>query len=301
MANEIINLPNSFIRWCDSRRPGSCEDYNGVVLPYKTYTDYGFMLEIDDTTTVYLDTLVFLFITGTYAEGAIVDAGDVVGFRTLQYAVISGTNYAAWSVDSICNPSDVGTPPTMSSPAEGECVSLVLAIESTREIVCQSLQKFVYKSDTCWTNLVRYRCADNSYGFFYEEADAVVANHLYFNSIRLPITLHSPTPATEKMGFRKSDGSYVTLAATKEKIWSVDTDWFDDHLHQCLDAAIDHDKLYIKDTVASDCDYDDYEFFHPEGDAYDIDWQEQPGQHLGIAKASFKLKTNPYYSQTSNC
>jgi hypothetical protein len=299
MANKIINLPNSFIRWCDARRPESCEDYNGVVLPYYTYSDYCFMLEIDDTTTTYLDTLSFYFIKGQYSEGDVVDATDVVGFRTLQYAVISGSNYAVWTIDPVCNPG-IYPAPTLYSLADGECVSLVLLVASTRTIVCKSLQSFVFKDDLCWTKVLRYHCADNSYGFYYEEANETVANNLYFNSIRLPITLHSPAPATEKTGFRKSDGNYVTLGATKEKVWSVDTDWMTDHMHQCLDAAIDHDIIYIVDEVVS-CEYGDYEFFHPEGDTYEIDWQEKPGQHLGIAKASFKLKTNPYFSQTSNC
>jgi hypothetical protein len=238
-----------------------------------------------------------------------VAAGDILWGTGRAYALISGDDYILFmpgEVQASCTSSKLGPGGGLVNTADpGECVRLVICVDSTKVIVAIADPVFYYEPDTCWTKRISYRCPDNSFGFFYEEADAKLilsnASYRYYNRIRLPITLQNPTPQTARTGFRKSDGSFLTLASTKDKQWDVDTDYFDDHTHTCLDAAIDHDLVYITDDQVVGCDYSDYEFHHPEGDNYTIDWQDQPGNHLGVAKASFKLKTTPYYSENNNC
>lgn len=299
MANDIENLPNSFIQFCEARLPETCNDYSDVKLPIYNAGDLQFMFRMNETDTAYLDSLAFCLIKGSYDEGDTVAETDIINGLNLDYAVIEGSDYVVFSVDETCSPSPLNEG-TEHEPEEDECVTLVLVINESKLIICKCLQKFYFTSDLCWTQVIRYNCTDNSYGFFYEEANTELDSQ-FFNQIRLPITLHSPKPITQKTGFVLSDGEYLTLAAKKEKLWSVQTDHFTDHLHQCLDAAIDHDRLFIFEDLISECAYDDNEFFHPEDDKYEVEWQEKPGQHLGVAQGTFKLKPSPYYSQNSNC
>ncbi len=310
MANDIVNLPNSFIQFRTTGRTSTCNDYDGVRLPIYRRNDIGFMLRVNSTSTAYLDSLSYMLIIGDYAVGDTVSNSDIIVELYKFRALISGTDYVALchsgaSNDCVDNCLGEGCGLAVATADPGQCIHLVMLVTTTKEIVAIADPIFYYEPDLCWTKVVKYRCADNAYGFFYEEADtatnAAYSGDDYYNVIRLPITLQNPIPATQKTGFRKSDGEFLTLSAVKEKVWSVETDYLDDHLHTCLDAAIDHDELYVYDDQIAGCDYSDYEFFHPEDDQYNIDWQDKPGQHLGVAKASFKLKSNPYYSTNNNC
>ena len=299
MANEISNLPNSFLQFSTSARPSTCLEYSGVKLPIMRANDILFQLRINATSTGYLDTLNIYLVKDSYAVGETITATDIIATLTDNYAVISGSDYVYYVHDAACSSAKLedATYP----PEDGACVFLVIAIASSKAVVATCDQIFFYNPDTCWTKIVRYRCNDNSFGFFYEEADADLSPAKFYNSVRLNITLQNPVPLTERTGFRKSDGAFLTLASTKEKQYDIDTDYFDDHTHTCLDAAIDHDVLYLSSDQVAGCDYSDYEFHHPEGDVYTIDWQDKPGQHLGVAKAAFKLKSTPYYSENNNC
>lgn len=299
MANDISNLPNSFIQWCDSERPSSCSDYNGVMLPMHNAGDVQWMVRVNDTSDVYLNTLTCYIIKGDYAAGQTLSASDIITEQGPARCVITGSDWLLFYNDPVCEGGELNG--YLYPPDPQECVFLALTVSATKEIVCISQQRFYYEPDTCWTHIIRYRCSENSYGFFYEEADAELADFAYYNQIRLPLTLMAPTPVTKKTGFRKSDGSYVTLSASKSKQWTIDAGYMDDHLHQCLDAAIDSDEVFIASDVISGCDYSDYQMYHPEDDNYTIDWQDRPGQHLGVAKASFKMLTTPYYSDNNNC
>lgn len=295
MANDIINLPNSFIRWCETTEEASCNDYSAAILPIYSQSDLQFMLRIDLTTTDYLDGRRFWLIKGDYDEGDVVDVGDRVFQLSHQYTPLDDINqdYLVVIADEACTTTGI-------TATEGECLRLVMMDGSTGGIICTALQRFRFTSDTCFTNLVRYACADNTFGFYYEEASTLLGAQFY-NQIRLPITLHSPLPITEKSGFRDSSGRFRTLSATKAKQWEVETDYLSNYQHQCLDCAIDHDELYITEDAIAGCDYSDAEYYRKEDDKYDIEWQDQPGHHLGVAKGKFKLMTNPYYAANNNC
>lgn len=297
MANDIVNLPNSFIIWCNEAAD-TCNDYNGVVLPIHDINDIQCMLKVETTDTDYLDGLSFYLLRGDYDIGEAITATDIVFTYSFQYASLGGGDYAVVLLDESCTAGDLAA--TTYGATENECLTLVVSRTGAGTVLCKSLQRFRYVSDTCFTNVIRYGCADNAFGFYYEEVNTTIGTS-YYNQIRIPITLHSPRPVTEKSGFRKSDGRFMTLSATKSKEWEVETDYLSDYLHQCIDAAIDHDTVYIFEAIVSGCDYTGSEYYRDEADKYDIQWDEQPGRHLGVAKAKTKLRTNPYYSNNNNC
>lgn len=297
MANTIVNLPSSFIQWCESAAE-SCNDYKERVLPIHDKTELQLMLRIDETTTTYLDTIGFYLIRGAAGVGDAFLATDVVHQLDYQYALVDTGDYAVVVLDESCTAGDLAD--TVYGAENYECIRLVLAIRSTRVIVCVSTQQFQYIPDTCWTQVIRYGCRDNSYGFLFKEVNTAISA-VFYNQIRMPITLMAPRPVTEKDGFEESTGRFKTLQAKKSKEWDVDVDYLNEHQHMCLDAAIDHDELFIFENVIADCAYTSYQYHHDDRDKYDIDWQDKPGQHLGVAKAKFKLMTNPYYSTNNNC
>lgn len=298
MANDIVNFPNSFIQFTTD--PVSCNEYNGDKLPINNVYDNFFMLRINSTDVTYLGGISFVYAKGDYAVGDTVEVTDIIKQFWLDSVLISGTDFLLYLSSADC----VNCPMAFGSCGETEispndCITLAI-IDGANLVISAAIPKFYYVDDLCFTETVRYGCADNSYGFLYEEASAAIGAQ-YYNQIRINIDKTSPSPITKKTGFELSDGSFRTLAASKQKEWQIETDYYTDHIHQCLDAAIDHDFLYIYQEFLADCDYTDFEYFHDQEDKYDIDWQEKPGQHLGVAKAKFKLKTNPYYSQNSNC
>ncbi len=297
MPYDITNFPNSFIQVCTEEEE-SCNDYDGVVLPIHYVGDIAFAfltsaVDLTDATdlTFAISRESFAAATtynplGSYnVVGSI--GGSTAAYDALFLKVVS---------DDLCLELDLATLDVV----DGECLYLVMYKLSTGEVVCTLPQKFNYKTDLCFTEVVKYRCADDAYGFPYSDLDTMFGAS-YYNVIRLNLDITSPKPLTKKKGFRKSDGAYLTLAATKEKQWDVMTDWYTDHIHQCLDVAIDHDTVYIFQDAPAACSFTASEMYHPEDDKYDIDWQEKPGQHLGIAQAKFKMNTDPYYSQNSNC
>lgn len=295
MAHEIINLPNNFIRWCESTEEESCNDYSAANLPIHTISDLQFMLRITATNTDYLDGRQFWIIKGDYDEGETVVVGDKLFQIAKQYTPLddTNTNYLVIGLNEDCMDTEI-------TADDGECLRLVMLDGSTGAIVCSAIQRFKFTSDTCFTNIIRYGCADNAFGFYYEEASTLLGSQ-FFNQIRVPITLQAPRPVTEKSGFRISSGRFKTLSASKAKQWDVETDYMSDYQHQCLDCAIDHDILYVSENVIEECDYSELEYYHKEDDKYEIAWNEKPGQHLGVAKAEFKLMKNPYYASNNNC
>lgn len=292
MANEIGNIENSFLQF-GVTLPETCADYNGVMLPLYSANDIGCMVKILDTSEAYVEGLRFYIVRGSYNPGDVVSAGNIVAeLSTFGSGLISGSDYLIWTYDNTCT----GTPLSSSAypPEDGECLRLAIMTMGNKVVLAMASQPFYYKEDTCFTNLVIYKCNENSFGFLYEIAGAD-----FFNQMRIPLTLINPKPLTEKSGFRKSDGRFITLSATKAKEWEVEIDMLSDPLHQALDCAIDHDILYISETVVADCEYQEY--YHDAGDKYDIDWKDGEGSYDGVAKARCKLKTNPYYSNNNNC
>lgn len=296
MSKTITNFPNSFIQFCGDN--STCNDYNGVVYPIKYLGDIGFMVLGTGSSLEDAGSLLFSITTQCFnpgddfnAEGEYIIVASIADNVSLYEEGV----YLHLLSDDLCMELDLSS----SGATDGQCLHIVAWDQADNKVVCCSDQIFKYNSQTCFTEVVKYKCADDSYNFPYEAA--LIADANFFNRIRLNIDLTSPSPVTKKKGFKLSDGSFRTLSANKEKEWDVETDWLDDHTHQCLDAAIDHDTVYFIQDPPDACTFTDYQIFHPEDDKYDIDWQDGPGQHLGVAKAKFKIKTNPYYSQNSNC
>lgn len=148
---------------------------------------------------------------------------------------------------------------------------------------------FVYKSDTCFTTVLKYRNNENAFGFNYElEED-------FYNKVRVGMYLDRPQPITNKNVFRYSDGSYKMLSAVFEKQYEGHVDYYDEQRHFAIAIAMKHDELFMAQN-------DDTEFTgYSCEDAYEIGWLNRPGLNVDSAPATFKVKETPFYEENSNC
>lgn len=295
--SAITNNPNSFIRWNDPGSTDSCFQYNGVKLPIHYVYDFMFMFQVLGTSAGEIGSWTFGFVSGSgYTAGSDIDPANLITSLGINAYDQGDGVFLCVLRDGDCGNISFGD--LGFTLKDGDCISLAILKDTNIQYICS--QEFYYTSDLCFTEVIRYKCNDNAYGFLYADLDTFLgASH--YNQARLPITLHSPQPITQKTGFKLSDGSFKTLAATKEEIIEVLVDYMDRDLHRALDCAIDHDFLYIFREPAEECVYTNSQFFHPEDDKYEVAWDDKPGNYRGIAQAKFKLKPTPFYSQNSNC
>lgn len=148
---------------------------------------------------------------------------------------------------------------------------------------------FTYKSDPCFTTVLKYRNDENAFGFNYE------TNEDFYNKVRVPLYLDSPQPLTNKNVYRYSSGEYKTLSAVFEKELLGHVGYCDEHRHFAIAIALKHDNL----QMAQDDD-DEFTTYSVE-DAYEIAWLNKPGTNPDSAPASFKAKESPFYQVNSNC
>lgn len=309
---QIINFQNSFIQFCADFAEG-CSIYNNVRLPIKYSSDVNFLLVIDDITEEEAGNIGFLWSNKQLAPDADIADEDIIANRNHLRTELAANKFLyavhACYIPNAFSGSDY-------EPAIGDCIFLTMYNSDTDKVICQASLIFEYQTETCFTQVVRYRCEENAFEFNYEEINTYIesleanTSGKFFNSIRLPITINSPVPIRTKNGFRDSAGAYRTLAANFEKEWKCSTDFMNDFLHTRLLIALEHDFLFLFEEPVStggsvtceNADYSDYAFYHDEADDYNIPWEfETPGINFGLSPASFKLKQDPFYAQNACC
>lgn len=305
---DIINFDNSFIQFCADQEEG-CSDFYNARLPIRYSSDVNFMLIIDDSTDTETDDMSFVYTERNVEPADTLAASDIITTISHEKTELEAGKFLFMTINCY-------TPTAFSgsayAPDAGDCLYLVLIATSTGRVICKASVVFTYITNSCFTNVVRYRCADNAYDFYYEEANtylATIGTNVFYNTVRLYLTIDKPLPMRNKKGFRLSDGAFLTLAADFRKEYSANTDYMNDFLHTRLLIALEHDYLYIfempiatgGEVTCANVDYSDYEYHHPEDDDYEIDWQDKPGTNLGVAPATFKLLKTPFYAQNTNC
>lgn len=145
-------------------------------------------------------------------------------------------------------------------------------------------------TDTCFTAQIGYRNNENSFDFDYSD-------QLYFNRVRLPFYLHSPTNPEEEKSYTKSDGSSVKLMHRIWKDYKVKTDYFHQSWVEKFTIATAHDGVYITDDYIG---VTAAQFIRME--KVDTAWMEEQSPGINIAQSITTLRlASPRATINSNC
>ena len=113
----------------------------------------------------------------------------------------------------------------------------------------------------------------------------------FVNRIRLPLYLKTPQFPTEANRFRLSNGTSKTLSVTIRKVYTLETDYMSDAMHERLVIALNHDTVNIEGDryiggVSVDGEYE----------APPVDFLDYP-----LRKATTKLQVTPFDMTNDNC
>jgi len=170
-----------------------------------------------------------------------------------------------------------------------QCFGIILYAEGGAEVACFDTC-FKKITDDCYTSVIGYRNNENAFDFDYSEST-------FFNRVRLPLYLHSPTNSEEQKTYSKSNGSSVKLMHRIWKDYRVKTDYFTDGMLERFAVATAHDGVYI---TCSYSDLSNAQFIRTE--KVEIDWQEEniPVFNLAQGKTTLRL-ASPRANINSNC
>jgi hypothetical protein len=148
---------------------------------------------------------------------------------------------------------------------------------------------FTKIADECFTSTIQY--SNNSNAFYFDYSDAT-----FYNKIRLPFYLHSPTFAEENKSYQKSDGSSVLLFSRIWKDYKVKTDYMLDNLHEKFQIATAHSNIIVA------CNYSGISESVIRTEKIEVAWieEESPLINVAQAKTTFRIAT-PVQSINSNC
>lgn len=147
-------------------------------------------------------------------------------------------------------------------------------------------------SEPCYTSVVKYRCAENAYGFYYTGHSSLTSFH---NQVRLPLFLKNMQLPKDQKSYRKSNGQFMKLYERVDEEYDVSVEYMPKHFHKKVMVALGHDVLKIKNTNETENSF--WDFVCEE--AYDIKWQIE--EELN-APASTKIKRSESLIMTnSNC
>lgn len=139
--------------------------------------------------------------------------------------------------------------------------------------------EFQIINDTCYTAIVKYSNQENSAGFDYSNG--------FFNQLRLPIKYGFPQNQTKTENYRTSNGQIIRLSSKKTKEYELETDYANEHFHDCISTMLDSDNLQINEL-----------FFVGNGN-YEVEWNTEIG-HTNLAKGKGKITLTPYNNQNPN-
>lgn len=296
----IINNPNSFIQFngggsieidaeVGAIPCGACIPEGDPCLPIHALEDIAFQLRITGASEGFIDDIA-LGITINGCPVGPVDVDDFIEERGgNRYELEDGSTVIVFDFAVFEGP----LPVLCDTLDDGDCITFVLFNISTQANYGCS-QCLIFRRDTCYTARVKYRCSENSFGFYYEEQ--ILSGYTqFFNRARLYLTINSPQFPSDREVFTLSDGTKLKLAEVIEEESDVLTEYYGKQWHRAMKVAISHDLFYVYDDLL-----ETYNELHGDTD-YDIDWVDSPGHYTGQGQAKFKLKTTPFYNENMNC
>lgn len=296
----IINNPNSFIQFngggsieIDAEAAvipcGACIPEGDPCLPIHDLRDISFQILVTGATADLWEAIALgISVNGCPAgpvdEDTFIEERDGSAYELEDGSAVIVFDFAVFE----------GPLPVLCDELEdGDCITFVLFDIGLNTVYACS-QCFVFHRDTCYTRLVKYRCSENSFGFYYEEQ--ILSGYTqFYNRARLYLTINSPQFPSDREVFTLSDGTKLKLAEVIEKESEVLTEYYGAQWHQAMKVAISHDLFYVYDDLT-----ETYQELHCDSD-YPIEWIDEPGHYTGQGQAQFKLKTTPFYNENMNC
>ena len=173
----------------------------------------------------------------------------------------------------------------------GQCFNIVFYKQSDGLPVTDCTYTTFQKIQAdCFTSVIEYRNNSNAFYFDYSSS-------LFFNRVRLPFYLHSPTFDEERQDYKKSDGSTKQLMFRIWKDYKVKTDYFLQDWLEKFQVATTHDGIYITDTYNN---FDTKRVLRI--DKIDFSWieDEKPFVNIAQAKTTFRI-AEAVQNVSSNC
>lgn len=288
MATELVNLDNSFIRFNEDAAR-TCIVGPEYIFPFHDFTDFVFMVKFTDATEAYVDNLGLRIVA---SSGSVTGLFSNIPLYNVEVATGTFVVYNKFSdLDSM---DDTLIAENLNSATSCFYMQIFkLDDDAAPSGIVATSNQFYYEPETCFTQVVQYSCNENSFGFYYNEVRAVVSD--WANIVRIRLTKHSPQLPSKKNVFQLSDGTYKKLSSSMQEEYSCLVDHANKNFHKRLAAALEHDFVSIGDAATINpnvvADSDDYK----------IEWEDKPGDWSGVARSTFKIKSQPFFNQNSNC
>ena len=284
----VLTAPRYSFVQIDEQTSEPCSWYGDTCLPVYNLNDLEFQL----------------FATVTGSDKGLFFALQINGFITTDCSILdnSHANYTAiWTkvtTGAYSNP-DIwhgkfvyASNNGFSSLSDQECfyISFIVAPHTESGFHVCSYTCFKKIVDDCFTSVLGYR--NNEDAFYFDYSDTI-----FFNRVRLPLYLHSPTFAQEEKSYSKSDGSTVKRMHRIWKDYKVKTDYIINDWHEKFNIATAHDALFIE------CSYvglNNVQFIRTE--KIEIGWMEEDSPNINVAQAKTILRiASPLQNINSNC
>lgn len=279
----VVNNPLSFLQFAKGNTAPDC----GTPLLFNDNGDLKFHVvlqgpEIETALSVplklYLLPLDFVPTDLPSIQAAAV-AKHVSGFAVEQ---LSSTKAVFYQINKLYDDTDV-----FDLPDEGECFRIAIALDSTIDGEKPYwLSNCILRSPANdeFSSVLEYSCEENSFGFFYCNADIS-------NIVRIYMYLYQPQYEDDEDIYFRSDGSADILKSVTRAIYLGKTDYADKDMHKRIKVALSHDFIYIKS--------DEYTGGIRKNGAYDIDWSKDTT--IKEAIANFKVYETPFLVRNDNC
>lgn len=148
------------------------------------------------------------------------------------------------------------------------------------------------KDDNCFTSVIKYSSNSNSFGFYY---GGYYSN--WYNQVRVPLMLHSPTNSEKETNYERSDGSTKILSYRLWKDYDFKTDYLDDKLNESVQVMLSHDSIIITNGYAN---LINQSFVRRE--KIERNWVQKDTPSFKLAQSTGTLRmASPRAMVTSNC
>ncbi len=229
--------------------------------------------------------------TGTFVQTVTGTQAQYAGFFQYNYAANDWNNLPTGSCFNLCfyKLSYIKTP---GSPIAGKLVEAV-KLSATPDpnvfndcpYICTYTQ-FYKSDDDCYTSVIQYANNSDAFLFLYDILTPLAPDYIFYNTVRLPFYLHSPSYTEEQMTYQQSNGLSVKLSHRIWKDYKLKTDYWYDEWVQRFVVATAHD------TVMITCPYANIvSQYFVRTEKIDTEWyqEETPDVLKGISKGVLRV------------
>lgn len=201
----------------------------------------------------------------------ITDTGDADDWSLIVRNTSGGSNASTSDVSFTKEGTLLNVSVTVTGEVEGNSYQIQLQYVPTGGGLPSTFNSNTFVGTTVESKVVTYSHHDDHLDFGYDTTMTALSNQ-----VRLPIHVYNFVPSSVTERYQKSDGSFVTLGASVNRTYSIDTDWLAGDFHQCVMAMWLHSSIQMDiDGVTRSVQLlEDYEVNYSDN------------QHYGKAKGS---------------